>query len=189
MMTLSSSTPQLVPVLEKLQLTGVLANLESRAREAATDHLTYEEFLYRVLADEVHHRMLHQPRPQAAPEAAPIAFAPRPRKVRRPLQVGEASRWFEVAGLPVVDLARRGPIRRILDALVERHIAGEEKAMDVNSVVAIGWPGENVPTEAGATRVYTAIRTLRRMGLEGVLLTRDEGYLIDPKIDVIRVDD
>lgn len=181
MMTTTMQTPpQLVPVLEKLALSGVLANLEARAREANVDGLSYVEFLYRVLADEVHHRTLQPETP---------TFAPRPKRLRAPLKVGDASRWFEVAGKEPVDLARRGPIRRILDALVDAHRTGDEKAMDVNAVVAVGWPGECVSADAGATRVYTAIRTLRRMGLEGILLTRDEGYLIDPKLDVIRADD
>lgn len=172
--------PQLVPVLEKLALSGVMANLEARAREAHVDGLSYVEFLYRVLADEVHHRTLQ-------PEAP--TFPLRPKRVREPLMVGEASRWFEVAGKPAVSLARRGPIRRILDALVDAHARGTEDALDVNAVVAVGWPGETVSADAGATRVYTAVRTLRRMGLEGILLTRDEGYLLDPKVDVVRSED
>jgi hypothetical protein len=31
-------------------------------------------------------------------------------------------------------------------------------------------------------RVYTAIRRLRAMGLERVLVTRDDGYLLDPEV-------
>ena len=95
------------------------------------------------------------------------------------LTVEDESRRFEVGGRRPVDLSRRGPIRRILVALVEAHQAG--RALDVTEVVSAGWPGEIVPPDAGATRVYTAIRTLRRLGLEGVLLTRDSGYLLDPR--------
>ena len=52
----------------------------------------------------------------------------------------------------------------------------------VDALVAIGWPGERVLVEAAATRVRVAIATLRRHGLRQVLLTRDDGYLIDPAV-------
>ncbi|MDB4932591.1 MAG: Signal transduction response regulator, partial [Myxococcaceae bacterium] len=44
------------------------------------------------------------------------------------------------------------------------------------------WPGERVLPEAGAERVYTAVRTLRTMGLRGLLVRRDGGYALDPAV-------
>ena len=35
-------------------------------------------------------------------------------------------------------------------------------------------------------RVYAAIRRLRALGLGDALLTRDDGYLIDPAVTVVR---
>jgi hypothetical protein len=32
------------------------------------------------------------------------------------------------------------------------------------------------------------VRRLRRLGLEPVLVTRDDGYLLDPHISIIRAD-
>jgi hypothetical protein len=40
--------------------------------------------------------------------------------------------------------------------------------------------------ESGAERVYTAVRTLRRLGLGRVLLSRDGGYLLDPMRPIAR---
>ena len=34
--------------------------------------------------------------------------------------------------------------------------------------------------EAATLRVYTTVRRLRALGLAEVLLTRDDGYLLDP---------
>ena len=46
----------LVPMLKKLKLSGVLHSLELRLREAAEDELAYQEFLYRLFKDEVERR-------------------------------------------------------------------------------------------------------------------------------------
>ena len=43
----------LVPLLKKLRLSGVLQSLELRLREAVDDSLSYEEFVYRLMNDEV----------------------------------------------------------------------------------------------------------------------------------------
>ncbi|MEQ9317826.1 MAG: IS21-like element helper ATPase IstB [Polyangiaceae bacterium] len=46
----------LVPLLKKLRLSGVLQSLELRMKNAVDDELSYEEFLYRLLGDEVERR-------------------------------------------------------------------------------------------------------------------------------------
>jgi DNA replication protein DnaC len=51
-----SVTDELVPLLKKLKLSGVLHSFELRLREAVDDGLVHEEFLYRLLKDEVERR-------------------------------------------------------------------------------------------------------------------------------------
>jgi DNA replication protein DnaC len=51
-----SPTDELIPILKKLRLSGVLATLELRTRQAVDDNLSHVEFLYRLLADEVERR-------------------------------------------------------------------------------------------------------------------------------------
>jgi hypothetical protein len=58
--------------------------------------------------------------------------------------------------------------------------------LSVYELLDLGWPGQNVDAEAGAQRVYWVIATLRRLGLGGCLLTRDEGYLLDPALALRR---
>ena len=55
-----------------------------------------------------------------------------------------------------------------------------------DELIAAGWPGERIGAEAARKRLRTAIWTLRKMGLEPILLTRDDGYLIDPTVVVAR---
>jgi DNA replication protein DnaC len=51
-----SVTDELVPMLKKLRLSGVLHTLALRIRQAVEDGLTFEEFLLRLLSDEVERR-------------------------------------------------------------------------------------------------------------------------------------
>jgi len=55
-----SPTDELVPVLKKLRLSGVLQSLDLRVRQAADDTLAPSEFLYRLLTDEVERREAKQ---------------------------------------------------------------------------------------------------------------------------------
>ena len=43
---------------------------------------------------------------------------------------------------------------------------------------------EQILWEAGRNRVYAGIRKLRELGLQAVLLTLGEGYLLDPSVPV-----
>lgn len=51
-----SAIDDLVPLLKKLRLSGVLQSLELRLQQAREDSLPYEEFLFRLLTDEVERR-------------------------------------------------------------------------------------------------------------------------------------
>jgi DNA replication protein DnaC len=51
-----SSTDDLVPLLKKLRLSGILQSLELRVGQAVDDDLSHAEFLYRLLSDEIERR-------------------------------------------------------------------------------------------------------------------------------------
>ena len=51
-----STQDELIPLLKKLRLSGILQTIELRTRQAIEDHLAHVEFLYRLLSDEVERR-------------------------------------------------------------------------------------------------------------------------------------
>ena len=53
-------TDELIPILKKLRLSGVLQTLDLRLREATADDLSHSEFVYRLLHDEVERREAKQ---------------------------------------------------------------------------------------------------------------------------------
>ncbi len=83
-----------------------------------------------------------------------------------------------------VSLEKRGPVRLVLLRLIEEHRRGG-KALGVDELLAAGWPGERVLRDAGASRVYVALGTLRKLGLRDVIQSRDGGYAIDPALRVV----
>ncbi len=83
-----------------------------------------------------------------------------------------------------VNLGRRGALRRVLLELAEKRIAEPGSGLSVDALLGAGWPGEKMSYEAGVARVYTTIQRLRALGLQAVLITRDDGYLLDPNVPV-----
>ncbi len=102
----------------------------------------------------------------------------------RALRLGSEARWIEVAGTRV-DFARRGPPRRILLALAERAARGEYTAVARDALIEIGWPGERILPHAAVMRLHQTIRSLREVGLEGILMTNEEGYHLDPAVEIV----
>ncbi|MCZ7678721.1 MAG: IS21-like element helper ATPase IstB [Sandaracinaceae bacterium] len=47
---------EILPLLKKLRLSGILQSLELRTREAVDDNLSHTEFLYRLMSDELERR-------------------------------------------------------------------------------------------------------------------------------------
>lgn len=78
-----------------------------------------------------------------------------------------------------VDLSSRQALQLIVAELARRRSGGDPDGISVDELSSVGWPGEKLTKSAASSRVYTAIRTLRSMGLEGILLTGHDGYLLD----------
>lgn len=107
------------------------------------------------------------------------------------LVVGPEARWIippRASAAEVercVSLVRYGARRRILHRLVIARLEAPGVAMNAESLIEVGWPGERMHHSAALMRVYSAIRRLRRvLGLEAILVTRDDGYLFDPNASV-----
>jgi hypothetical protein len=96
--------------------------------------------------------------------------------------VGPEARWVRPPAGEQLDLTRHGSLRRVLDALVKRRIAEPGAAMTAVALLESGWPDEKVRHESGMLRVYSVVRRLRALGLGDALVTRDDGYLLDPSV-------
>lgn len=111
---------------------------------------------------------------------------PHPPSERATLVVSDDARWLRRDGGDVVNLGRRGALRLLLNELVARRIDAPGTALSVEQMFAAGWPGENIAFTSAQARVYTSVQRLRALGLEGLLVTRGDGYLLDPAADVSR---
>ena len=101
-------------------------------------------------------------------------------EARGALVVAHDTSWFESSGKRT-SLARRAPMRRILDALVDRYESGG-RPLSAADLVAAGWPGDDLLGTSGESRVYTTVRRLRKMGLGDHLLHDGAGYLLTGEV-------
>jgi hypothetical protein len=119
---------------------------------------------------------------------APVPLSPPPAAAENPaLEIGPEGRWFRRAGAGPVELTRRAALRLMLEALVAHRLHAAGVGLPPGHLFEAGWPGQRALPAAASGRVYTAVRTLRRLGLEGLLLRQDDGYLLDPAVPVVRV--
>lgn len=105
---------------------------------------------------------------------------------RRGLVVGGESRWFETLRGERVVLGRRGSLRLLLEALVGARLETPDRGLSLQAMFEAGWPGEKAHPTSAADRVYTAVQRLRALGLAGILLTRDDGYLLAADVPLER---
>ncbi len=96
-------------------------------------------------------------------------------------------RWFRAPEGHVVSVSRWRPLQRLLERLAERREIAPGEPLAVDALVAAGWPGERMLSKAGATRVYTAIASLRRLGLKGMLVRDERGYRLREDVPISRI--
>jgi hypothetical protein len=76
------------------------------------------------------------------------------------------------------------PLRRLLVALAKARDERRGIPLEPSELIAAGWPGERLQKRTATNRLRVALHTLRRLGLEDLLLTQMDGYLLDPQVDL-----
>jgi predicted ATPase len=85
-----------------------------------------------------------------------------------------------------VSLPARSPLRRILEALTIRRIEEPGTVLPIEGIIAAGWPGERITTQAASNRAYVALASLRKLGLRDVLVSDGGGYAFSESV-VVRI--
>jgi predicted ATPase len=98
------------------------------------------------------------------------------------LVIPEDGAFFQLPAGERVSLARRGPLSALLVTLARQRAEQPDVALGRETLIAAAWPGERMIKQAGINRLRVAIATLRRLGLRDAIVTRPEGYLLDPGV-------
>ena len=158
------------------------ARHDGRARDAAkTARRPFVDAVIAIFARRrgpsvasVHVRVAERCVASATPAAGPADDA---------LLVATGGAWFRPPRGARVSLATRKNLARLVEAFAAR---GDETFTSAD-LVAVGWPGERILGPAGTHRVRVAIATLRKMGLESVIVRRGDGYGLAEGLPVERV--
>jgi hypothetical protein len=128
------------------------------------------------------------------PPEVPLAASTASSDVRRALVMSGERRGLVLesngtrAVLPdgrVVDLSRRKNVRLLLVALAGARRDAPGVIVTPEALLEAGWPGQRMRADAATKRLHTAIWTLRSLGFEGLVLTEGDGYLLDPRVDLV----
>lgn len=82
------------------------------------------------------------------------------------------------------ELRRQRAVRAILVALAHTRAETPGRSMSSSELFEVGWPGEQIRRSAAGNRVRVAISTLRKMGLRDHLISRDDGWLLSPELEI-----
>ncbi len=121
-------------------------------------------------------RIPSRPPPRERP--APVS----PRAKEGELVVERDARWLSLPDGTRVGLASRHLARRLLLALVEQRLLEPGARVSHATLLEAGWPGERMRSDSARNRLYVAVSTLRKLGLEGILESEPEGYRLDPDV-------
>jgi hypothetical protein len=113
----------------------------------------------------------------AEPGAEPGACGP-------PLLVESEGRWFQPPNGERVDCHRRPAMRGLLLAFVRTRLATPGQVLEIDDLLAAGWPGERILPDAAKNRLYVTLARLRKLGLEQALVAQGGGWLLDPATPV-----
>jgi hypothetical protein len=100
------------------------------------------------------------------------------------LVVAAHAEWFQIDNQPIVPLETRLALRKLLLALATLRLRDPNGALSSNDAFAAGWPGERAHPDAASVRVYTAIHTLRSLGLRALLVRRNGGYILNAQVRI-----
>ncbi len=100
--------------------------------------------------------------------------------------VGPEAQWIRPPAGSWQDFRRRRALRLLVLALVDQR-ERNRPPLALDALRQAGWPGEVINHDAAVNRIHVALAELRKRGLKPVLKRKDQGYLLDPGVEVRRV--
>jgi hypothetical protein len=101
------------------------------------------------------------------------------------LLVGPRAEWVQPQGGRRASLLTRKAARSILKALLDAHRRAPGTALSRERLAEVGWPGETLSPSVSKRRFHTALWTLRRrFQLNETIVSRHDGYLLHPDLEV-----
>lgn len=97
--------------------------------------------------------------------------------------------WFRLGEGETVVLKRRRAPRFLLARLAQHRVLSPGEPLSLWELIEAGWPGEDLHPDVGTNRLYVALATLRKLGLDEVIVTRSGGYAIADDVNVVLVSD
>jgi hypothetical protein len=72
---------------------------------------------------------------------------------------------------------------------VDHRLSAPGKPVGAAAMLEAGWPGERILRHAAINRLHFSISTLRKMGLQEVLVSLRSGYMLDHTVPLRVVDE
>ncbi|WP_394829640.1 ATP-binding protein [Pendulispora albinea] len=101
------------------------------------------------------------------------------------LRVERGGRWLYTPAGERFEVDAHRVVRALLCALVEERIRAPGVALSPSVLCDAGWPGERVVPSAAKNRLHVSLTRLRKLGLRDLILRREDGYLLDPRVVVM----
>ena len=94
--------------------------------------------------------------------------------------VDESVNTFTLGEGESIHLRRRKALLRLFQHLIHMRRQHPGVGVTPEALLEVGWPGEVMAEESARSRIYTAISSLRSLGLDAVLNRGPNGYFLDP---------
>jgi hypothetical protein len=100
------------------------------------------------------------------------------------LRFAQDGSLFEIEGTTVV-LTDRPLLRRLFATLLTHRRERPGEPVAVPTLLAAGWPDERMLARAAKSRLHTAVRRLRSLGLGERLVATGGGYLLAGSMEIV----
>jgi predicted ATPase len=97
---------------------------------------------------------------------------------RTRLTIAAGAGWFTIADAPRVNLDGRPITQALLWALCVAQLRQPGVALTTQQLVAAVWAGDTLPPRVAASRLYVAMRELRKLGLGALVTSNRDGYAL-----------
>ena len=100
------------------------------------------------------------------------------------LRIGPDARWFALDQNERVSLDGSPTGRRLLQRLLKAHHETPGQGIGFEVLREAAWPGDKCKPDSAANRLYVALTRLRDRGLRGIVVRREDGWLLAPEVEV-----